>query len=254
MLKVKFSSRQFEQDQDSITNTIIHTGNYEEVRELADSVRPGSGVDDMGTLSSVRIYQEGPQIWACERTFTTDHEGNYTNKPNTVYGKKSAQLRGSMLSLPLKKHPNYRTCWDHFLVASQSTTNLPSWWETATDTLMNASDSTKYAWIRQLDSLPTDSGGRWHVLAEPEKPGVEYYDYATYTITETAKFRSARQAGNMVANLLNHIGTPIETFNITNGNWKCDDANIFYDGRAWFANLSWTLSGDADGWDPDIYD
>lgn len=253
MLQIKFSSREISQDEDATSTTIIHNGTYEEVMELAESQRPGSS-SDMGHLRSVRIYQEAPNIWACERVFMTDQDGELPSRPNKTYGKKSAQLRGSMLSMPLKKHPNYLTCWDHYLFAAPGTSGLPSWWDTATDVMMSAADSKKYSWGRYLGDQPVDSKGRWEVLAEPTKPGVETYDYATYTIQETAKFKSARSAGNMVANLLNHIGTPIETFNIQPGNWKCDDANIYYDGRHWYANLSWTLSGDADGWDPDIYD
>ena len=90
-------------------------------------------------------------------------------------------------------------------------------------------------------------------MKEPKKPGRNTYDLATYSVTETAKFTSPEAAGRMVANKLNRIGKPDEDFGITGGDWKCDDATVSYHDRAWFATLTWTRSGDADGWDKEIY-
>ena len=71
---------------------------------------------------------------------------------------------------------------------------------------------------------------------------------------DTAKFRSAKQAGQMVANALNRIGSPNNNFGISGGNWKCDDATVSWDGKRWLATLTWTRSGDESGWDTDLYE
>ena len=90
-------------------------------------------------------------------------------------------------------------------------------------------------------------------MTNPLKPGVETYDVAVYSVTETAKFRSSNAAGKFVSGRLNSIGSPDTVFGIAKGNWKCDDACVFYDGEAWFATLTWTLSGNENGWDKDLY-
>ena len=87
----------------------------------------------------------------------------------------------------------------------------------------------------------------------PQKPGVQSWDIAAYTVTETAKFRTARAAGKMVAGVLNKIGAPEETFGLTGGNWKCDDAGVSYSSGDWLATLTWTKSGDEKGWDAEMY-
>ena len=63
----------------------------------------------------------------------------------------------------------------------------------------------------------------------------------------------ASAAGKMVANTLNKIGKPDNDFNIKGGDWKCDDASVSYTGSYWLATLTWTLSGNDEGWDKDLY-
>ena len=79
------------------------------------------------------------------------------------------------------------------------------------------------------------------------------FDTAVYTVTETARFRTASAAGAMVAQKLNRIGTPSQTFGNSNGNWKCEDAEVSWNGKYWLAKLAWTRSGSDDGWDEDLY-
>ena len=59
----------------------------------------------------------------------------------------------------------------------------------------------------------------------------------------------------MVAGKLNQLGKPDEDFGLTPSgyNWKCDSAEISYNGKCWLATLTWTRSGNNKGWDPDIY-
>ncbi len=248
---IKFASRVVEKTATGITTTIVWTGTKEEMVAKSTDQAVGSATGD-GMLKSARVYQESPLIWCCERKYIADENGE-AKEMDTVYGKKSAQLKGSMLSLPLECHKNYLTRWNHYLVAAPGTDAVPSWWETATDAVLSNADSQKYAWIKSLGETPVDKNGRWHCLKDPKKPGTDSYDMAVYSVTETARFRTARAAGKMVANTLNRIDEPNEAFGISGGDWKCDDASVSYDGEDWFATLTWTLSGNSKGWDKELY-
>ena len=253
-MKIKFTSRQIEKTSGSVTTTVVWIGTREEI----DSLMAGEAVGELGTygkLRNVRMYQESPEIWCCEKNYSTDPYGNISSDdPLTVYGKKSATLKGSMLSMPIEAHPGYKACWNYYLAASPKESDIPSWWDTATDTVLSIDDSQKYAWIKSPGEIPVDSKGRWRILKNALKPGTDTYDVAVYSITETAKYSSANAAGKSVTGRLNKIGSPFTTFGIIGGNWKCDDASVFYDGADWFSTCTWTLSGNQKGWDQDLYD
>lgn len=249
---IKLASRVAEKTSTGITTTIVWTGTKDDMVSKSYEQTVGSVTGD-GKLRSCRVYQESPLIWCCERKYSTDADGETKEGPETTYGKKSAQLKGSMLSMQLECHKNYLTCWNHYLMAAPGTDTVPAWWKTATDAVLSNADSQKYAWVKTLGETPVDKNGRWHCLKDPLKPGTDSYDLAVYSVTETARFRSARAAGRMVANTLNKIDEPNETFGIKGGNWKCDDASVFYDGEDWFATLTWTLSGNSKGWDDELY-
>ncbi len=229
------------------------TGTKEEIEALAEEIQPGSPAE-YGTLESVRIYQDGGNIWACERRYSVDQNGDFRNKPNVVYGKKSATMHGSMLSMPIENHKNYLAQWNYYLIAAPGITAVPAWWATAKTTALSDSDAQKYAWISNLGQMRVASNGAyWKELKKPKHPGLNSYDVAVYTITETAKYKSAKAAGQAVQKCLNNIGFPNETFGNTGGNWKCDDATVSYNGGAWFATMTWTRSADNAGWISEIY-
>lgn len=250
---IKFASRVREKSRNSMSFSCVYSGPHAEMEELYESLTPGS-FHDGGRIESTRIYQESPRIWCCEIRCSSAADGSADNgRPDTVYGKKSARLHGTMLSVDIATCPGYCMCWDHYLAGAPGVTGTPNWWSSTKKSQLNDSNSQKYAWIKNLSEMPQDERGRWHVLEDPLKPGIHQRDVATYTITINARFRSASAAGRMVAGTLNKIGAPEETFNISGGNWKCDDADVSYDGSAWIATLSWTRSGDAKGWDKDMY-
>ncbi len=253
MASVKYQSRIKERNSEGTTNSIVYYGAREEMLEL-QGMHPINEYAEEGRLKSNRVYQgEGAKIWYCELRYETDNDGEYANAPDTTFGKKSAQLRGSTLSMPLEAHRDYRTNWNYFLAAAPDVNASPSWWLDATDTIISADDSQKYRWVKSPSECPNDKKGLWRVILEPTMPGVESYDLATYTITETARFHSAAAAGKMVANTLNKIGVPSNTFGIKGGNWKCDDAGVSWSGKYWLATLSWTRSGDEQGWNSKLY-
>lgn len=83
--------------------------------------------------------------------------------------------------------------------------------------------------------------------------GVEYYDFAVFVVTETAKYRTASAAGSAVSKNINRITSPSEDFGISGGDWKLDEVTVQYNGKNWLATSTYTRSGDSQGWDTDIY-
>lgn len=250
---VKLASRSVEKNSSATVTKICYAGIKEEISAKLWSDHVGS-VSDYGKLETARMYQESPAVWCLEQSFTTACDGTAPDeKPLTVYGKKSATLKGSMLSVPIEAHPKYLACWNHYLAASYGVTDVPDWWETAKHKILSQDDAQIYAWVKSIGEASSCLGGRWTILKEPLKPGVDTYDIAAYSITETARYKTAKAAGKAVSGKLNRIGMPCETFAITGGSWKCDDASVSYDGEDWFATLSWTRSGDDAGWDQDLY-
>ena len=251
-MNIKHQSRVRSQSGDGLNTTIVYQGGQSEMLEL-QFAHPVGETGEYGRLKASRVYQDSPKIWCCELQYESDSNGDCSSPPGTDYGKRSAQLKGSMLSLPLESHPGYRTSWNHYLAAAPGIREVPSWWETATDAVVSEADAQRYRWVRSPTECPSDRKGMWRTIKDPVKPGVNSYDAATYSITESARFGTARAAGRMIADQLNRIGTPNETFGISGGNWKCDDAGVSWNGKHWLATMTWTRSGDDGGWDQDLY-
>ena len=230
-----------------------YTGTKDTIAKMIDEHYMDE-TSQFGRLKNVRMYQEDGPIWVAEFRFEAGEEWKSTQPPSNDYGVKSCTLGCSTLSNELETQPQYKVCWNHFLWAAPGTSSVPGWWSTATDPAMTESDGAKYAWTETLGGCPVTKEGKWRVLKKPTKPGVRSYDTVCYTVEETAKFRTAARAGNMVAGKINKRGTPSQTFGITGGNWKCDDARVYWNGTYWLAHLTWTHSADSSGWDSDLYD
>ena len=236
-------------DSEGRTSTYTYYGSRSEMESLASAHTVGE-VGGAGRLTSLKLRRREGTIWECELAYELNADGTSADAPDNSWGVKSCRLRGGMLSRPLEAHPDYRTMWNHYLFAASGITAVPAWRATATDTLIPAADREKYAWGRYLADAPAG----FRPLAAPTKPGRDSFDTAVYTVTETARFRSASTAGAMVAAKLNKIGAPVETFGNSGGDWKCDDAEVSWRGKYWIARLTWTHSGDDAGWDADLYD
>ena len=251
-MHTKFQSRIREMTTDGETATVIYSGSRDEMETLYRSRKINETSED-GRLRNLRLYQASGDIWEVELRWENSH-GTSSEAPDDSYGKKSAQLNGGMLSLALDVKSTYRANWDHHLAASPTVTSndAPAWWATAANTVLDLAQSAKYRWVKSPGECPVDSDGKWRIIKEKTKKA-ENFDVATYSITESARFANAKLAGRMVANHLNRIGTPSETFGITGGNWKCDNATVAWTGKYWLATLTWTRSGDDQGWDRDLY-
>ena len=239
---------------------------------------PGQGSILGGYVESVNYRQEGPvwyvdvSIWREQSELTI----SIIRKPL------KHSLRAVSISLPLSKKPGYLTKWDHFLWqrvtvtdattedesnsgTSEGTTEapaqFPSQYDSATTDAPFESGGVYYRWTRDgsdLDGAPKN-GYLWRCVATPTKPGIETFDFHTYQITEYGEYPSEAYATWVTDIMLDNLRTTplLGDFGISarrSGNWKCDDANVEFDGKHWIASLVWTLSGDANGWDEDLYD
>ena len=179
-----------------------------------------------------------------------------TTPPDYSYGTYSAQLNGSMLSTPLEQHPDYLRNWNNFLIAryavGDSVPSTPAWWSTAdADDVIPSADQLTYRWSED-GNLPIEDGYNWVVLQNPQMPGIQSYDVAAYTQTESARFRSYALAAAAVAAKLNTVLThPTIEPGFSGGSWKCDGASVSWTGDYWLATLTYTYS--KDGWNTTLY-
>ena len=270
--------RVFERSEAGSTRTESRQGTLAELTEYLDTLSIGTGAGGM-QVRRARLSQVGGPVWRCEVEWSNANDGTFGGAagPSDAYGVKSAQLSCGMLSIPVEKRENYRTHWNYFLAgcdtvaaekqtvdgkdvvrySAAETASIPEWWEDRTNTVLSLEEALQYRWVKSPSELPigvTKDGRVWRILKDPTKPGTDNYDVSTYQITISTGFKSAMQAGKFVCNRLNRIGRPEEIFSISQGNWKVDAANISWDGKRWKATLTYTRSGNAQGWDPELYE
>lgn len=251
MACLKHGGRLKEATVDGTTQSFIYSGTYEEMYELHSLSEIGEyNVEAEGKLTSKRLNQEEGPVWNCELIYSTSKNGDYSTSPDYSYGSKSASLRGSLLSLDLSMAAGYRTNWNYALYCAPGHSK-PSWWASAKTTELSDANAQNYLWAK-VGEEHSDARGKWKCIP-PTKPGVESIDYATYSITESARYANRNQAGKMCAKKLNKIGTPSEDFGL-GGSWKCDDATVSWTGEYWLATLTWTRAGGSSGWDKDLYE
>lgn len=210
-------------------------------------------IQGKGYLTSWRKYNAQGPIFNLEIEYTISYDGSFNNEENTLYGEKSAQLSVRTIQLPLEKAPSYKACWNNYLLGLGDV-ELPDWATTTSSTILSRADKQNYRWVKSLGEIPDDpvSGKFWDAIQEPTKPGVEYYDFAYFVVTESAKYRSAAAAGTAVSKKINKIVSPDTTFGLA-GEWKLDETSIQYTGSYWIGTNVYTRAGDSNGWDKDLY-
>lgn len=251
-MNLKYQGTKIEKTSSGRTTTVTYFGTKAEMlAKEADSVIGSLSSD--GVLRSVSVSQEEGPIWTCDLTFERPADDGDTDNPDDYsYGQKSARLSCGVTSIPLEANRNYRVCWNYFLAAVEGE-SVPPWWATAKDCC--GVDSTRYRWIKSPSDLPTEFryGKPWILLKQPTMPGVETYDLGTYQITESMKFLKPKQAAAAIVGKLNKIIDPSERFGIMSGIWKCDSAEVSWTGEYWLATLTYTSSGDSQGWNKLLY-
>lgn len=233
-------------------------GNESQIDSFISSLTIGDKYEGKGFLESWRKTQSNaPHIYQLEIEYSISHNRDFSNSSDTVTGRKSAQLSVRNIQMPLEASENYLTNWNYYL-AGKGEGNIvttPIWWETADTIIIDIADRKNYMWIKSVSELPLEpdeNGNYWHILEQPQKPGVQYYDMACFVVTISQKFSSASKAGSSVKRTINTITSPDEDFNITgSGNWKHDESTIAYDGNKWIVTSTFTHS--PTGWDTDLY-
>lgn len=103
----------------------------------------------------------------------------------------------------------------------------------------------------------------------PFKPGIQYYDMPTYTITETGRYTNRNdakwaiiQGGTLAVPRLGDFGLQLyyhpqlssaTSASIPSCYWRCEGGNIEFDGKYYTATCKYTWSPDPTGWDTQIY-
>lgn len=240
-----------------------------------------------GYVDSVTYRQDGP-IWYADVVIWKEYA------LSIGIGRRAPlnhTLRAVSIPMPLQKKQGYRAKWDHYFwqrmpvvqpetssgtsvsgstsgtsesTGSFGTTVFPTEYDTAATNAPFESGGIYYRWTSdgtELDGAPK-GGFFWKCIASPTKPGVEHWERHTYQITEYGEYHN-EQSATWVCDILldRYRSEPLlgdfglsEMLSGSGWNWKCDDANVEYNGKHWVATLVWTLSGDNDGWDQDLYD
>lgn len=212
----------------------------------------GSRVEGIGYMTSYRKQcDEGP-YWSVEVEYTIQRNIDFDNSDDVIVGKKSAQLSARSIQMPLESHEMYQARWNHYLIG-KGVSSTPSFWSTATDTILTGQNNKDYMWIKSLSERPIEpdaNGDCWEILEQPTKPGVQYYELACFVVTISAKYKSASAAGSAISKAMNTITSPSQTFGL-GGEWKYDDASVSYNGKHWIATSTYTRA--IDQWDKDLY-
>lgn len=267
-LKILYQSKELSRSTNESKYKVTYYGKQDEIDAYIATLEIGVTQAQGKTLTMWHKSNYGADLYQVETEYTETFEwGSYSNVGPTVVGKKSATLSVRNLQLPLEHLDNYLCNWNNILIQladSKEDTTTPDWWydlgknaEGYIDEIPDE-DADTYRWIKSAGERPTqaDSDGKhWYIVEYPTKPGVEYYDWAVFVVTQSARYRSPSAAGQAVSNTINTITGPTNDFGLGGGgyNWKHDEASIQYDGKAWIVTNVYTLSGDALGWDEDIY-
>lgn len=265
-MNITYQGEKFGRDENAATRTVTYTGTRTELKSYLDSLTVGNGNSSGEYVSGANLSQKAGDIWQLEITYSdpTKGTGDYTDVPNTAYGKKSARLDCGVMSVPIENLPEYLMNWNHYLMAridseDSAYPTTPDWWETADyEDRIPVADRPDFRWVKDAAECPLDAdsnGKYWVIIEYPTKPGVTCVDMATYRIVESVKCKTAKSAGQYAANIINTITTPNERLGISKsaGNWKCDGASVSYNGKAWIATMTYTMTSNSDGWDEDLY-
>lgn len=248
-LTLKYQGSEFSRNKQQKTYKETYIGTEQLVDAKIATLSIGTFTSGKGYLSSWRKSQGQSIFYNLQLEYTTQYDNDTSDLSQTDYGKKSAQLSVRNIQMPLEHLPNYKTNWNYYLIGKQGS-SMPSFWETAKNTTLTGDDDKNYKWIKSLAESP---GQGWKTIADPTKPGIEYYDLACFVVTETTRHGSASSAGNSIEKKINTITRPSQDFGISGGNWKLDQCSIQYNGGYWLATKTYTRSGDDKGWDTDIY-
>lgn len=250
---LKYQGRQQSKSKNTESYKQTYVGTQQQIDVVISGLPEiGAFVSGKGYMTSYRKSCDDGPYWSVEVEYTIEKDSSFDNIDDTVVGKKSAQLSARSIQMPLESHDLYEARWNHYLIG-KNVVGTPGFWETATNTILTGQNNRDYMWIKSLSERPTQpdaNGHYWQILEQPTKPGVQYYELACFVVTISAKYKSARAAGNAISKSMNTITSPDEDFGL-DGEWKYDDASVSYNGKHWIATSTYTRA--VDEWDKDLY-
>lgn len=112
------------------------------------------------------------------------------------------------------------------------------------------------------------SAAGWMVRQPMQKPGIEYWNKATYSITETGRYTKKKDCewalktgglitfpdlGDFGIQKYYHPEVLTAALSAMNGYWLCEGGQINYDGKYYNASCKYTWCLLNQGWDQDVY-
>ena len=189
--------------------------------------------NDVGKLVLLRISAErktegGP--WTVDLEYGPEPLYDEVSRSGRNQVRKNYEMSTEDMDVPLEQHKDYRTNWNHVLLAKSGLNEVPEWWGTATDTVVDGED---YCWAK-----PGETKEGWHVVAAETMPGVESWRNGAVTVTVTKTCRS-REGFDREAKKQDYtIGKPGKTFGVT-GKWLRGGSNIRREGRRWVMTVAY---------------
>lgn len=273
-VQLEYQGKSYSKSENARNYEEKYVGTFEDASAYFNLLVPKTYVADKGYINNITLTQKEGNLWNVNISYGLELSSNGTSEDSST-GAQQNSLSCGRLSLALEMADDYLCNWNYYLIArgEYATAAIPAWYNTAKDTFISAAGdlSKNYRWIKSLSEIPTEADAEnkyWSVIkytnpetsavtiTAPKKPGVESFDKPTYTITEYSRYASKTKAGWATASKLNKIfaSPPAGDFGLNlAGNWKLDDAQIYYDGKKWVSQCTYTASGNSQGWDTDLY-
>ena len=274
---LKYQGQTQTKDSNGIRTTqITYQSTKDKLLQAVNALSIG-GYDDSisGYLTDINIKQDSGPFWNAVLTYSS----TWANQITIHIGKSSSPTiytcNTIMKSLALQTRENYEYIWNHTLIYLDTDNynyatdvgDIHQWNSSNYLTLINSSNG-HLQWIKDDSQRPTEpvfedqtttvNGQQqttsvphyWKIAYAMTKPGVEYYEFPTYEITQAS--RSTQQPDWWKDKLPGKVVAPTDTMGISGGEWLCHGGQLRYDGKAYDASCTyeWTPGQ----WDEDLYD
>ncbi|NLE54514.1 MAG: hypothetical protein GX617_06225 [Lentisphaerae bacterium] len=142
---------------------------------------------------------------------------------------------------------NYKTIWNHDLIARVGSSGVGSW-DYAAEKSTNVPSSLQDA-VKWSKDAPPDG---WFVLVPRVKPGVEAYSAPAPVVSVSEYFKKRNKAAAKLRHI-GGLGAPPYCFGYLSESkyWLINNSSMQRDGRLWVVVTEHIYA--AGGWDEDIY-
>ncbi len=203
-----------------------------------------TGIDGDGYLADYQL-QHGIGYSYLTLVFSTIPPDGSLPAINAMINTPQYYLSKTQNNIPLSQLKKYRTKWDHLLAGIESLagTSAPSFWDSATDTVISSTDAKKYRWIDSASQLPDG----WVIIKDKTKTAEEKLNFAPVVREE----RWVRTLADAVESIImeTQILSPGVTYGF-NGQWLAEPTEVSPESDLF--RLTTVYTG-MTTWDEDIY-